>query len=76
MKIVEKKIKPEFFEAVYDGSKNFELRRDENGFEVGDFIVLREWNESYTGRIEVRRITYVLRNYEGLQPGYCILGFR
>lgn len=72
------KIKPEYFEAVTRGEKNFELRKDDRNYQVGDLVKLLEWDgEKYTGR-ESRRIPirYVLRNCEeyGLKEGYCILG--
>lgn len=79
MKTVCKKILPEYFDAVEDGRKNFEIRKDEDGFVVGDYVRLKEWddNNGYTGRSLERRITYILRDAEqyGLMPGYCILGF-
>ena len=45
------KIMPEFFRAVTDGRKTFELRKDDRGFSVGDHLVLAEWDgEDFTGR--------------------------
>lgn len=42
---------PEFFRAVTDGRKTFELRKDDRGFSVGDHLVLAEWDgEDFTGR--------------------------
>lgn len=35
---------PEPFAALKDGSKRFELRRDDRGYAVGDLLVLREWD--------------------------------
>ena len=77
-KTISKKILPEYFKAVEDGTKTFEIRKDEDGFVVGDYINLREWNgKEYTGFQTRRRITYILRDAEqyGLMPGFCILGF-
>ena len=71
------KILPEYFEAVKDGRKNFELRMDDRDFKVGDWVYLQEydWNK-YTGQTLCRKIVYILRNCEqyGLKEGYCILG--
>lgn len=78
-KVIEKKILPQYIYAVINGEKTFELRKDDDGIEVGDHVILREWTgENYTGlSIEVE-VTYVLRNVEqyGLMNGYCIFGIR
>lgn len=34
---------PEFFQAVIDGRKPFELREDDRGFKVGDRVILEEY---------------------------------
>lgn len=62
MKIIKKKIWPEYFEAVVSGKKKYELCL--NDFEVneGDTLLLEEWNpetKAYTGRTVERRVTYV-----------------
>lgn len=80
---------PEYFEALRVGDKNFELRKNDRGFKVGDTVTLREWDpwkdsgpefkkqgtndQRYTGRTAVRGVTYVLENFEGIAPGFCIL---
>lgn len=79
MEIHELKISPKYFEDVKANKKNFELRKDDRDFKVGDFITLREYdNGQYTGR-EIKNIPigYILRNVPeyGLKEGYCILGF-
>ena len=37
------KIHPQYFAAVMDGTKTFEVRKDDRGYTVGDMLVLREW---------------------------------
>ena len=67
---------PEFFQAMVDGRKQFELRRNDRDFQVGDELLLREWgpinysheeNKSqtfgdgaYTGREALVRVDYVM----------------
>lgn len=78
MKTVEKKILPQYFRAVREEKKNFELRKDEDDVRPGDVLILMECaGGEYTGRTEVRRIRYVLREVPeyGLMPGYCIMGW-
>ena len=61
------KILPEYYEAVLDGTKTFEMRYNDRNFQVGDILRLREYQPMtdeyearYTGRdIEVV-ITYIL----------------
>lgn len=76
----ELKIYPRFFNAVDDGSKTFELRRNDRNFKVFDTIQLREFNPDgggYTGRTVDVLITYILAHLaEGMAPGYCILSIK
>lgn len=72
------KILPEYYDAVASGKKRFELRKDDRGYEVGDYIWLCEWDgEDFTGRCMTLQIRYILRNCPeyGLMDGYCILGW-
>ena len=68
---------PEYFEAVQENRKKFELRKDEDNIQVGDELILEEWNGEYTGNYAWRMVTYVLRNVPeyGLKDGYCIIGW-
>ena len=77
MSIIRKKILPTYFEAVQENRKKFELRKDEDNIQVGDEIILEEWDGKYTGRYTRRKVTYVLRNVPeyGLNDGYCIIGW-
>lgn len=76
----ELKISPEYFDAVSKGTKQFELRKDDRNFQVGDFVILKEYdNGAYTGRkLWHKLISYVLRDCPqyGLQEGYCIIGLQ
>lgn len=78
-KQIKKKILPQYFKDVCSGSKRLELRKDEDNVQVGDELILEEWEsgKGYTGEIALRTVTYVLRNVPeyGLMDGYCIIGF-
>lgn len=76
---------PEFYDAIADGSKPFDLRKNDRKFKVGDLLILRRFNDRtarYTGEQVKRRITYVMDGVGGgcitplmgLARGYCILG--
>lgn len=76
---------PEFYDALLAGTKPFELRKNDRGFEVGDELVLREWNPQtghYTGRKIVRTVSYLLEHRPGagcaatfgLREDYVIMG--
>lgn len=77
---IQKKILPEYFKAVCDREKTFELRKDEDNIQVGDILVLKEWipDTGYTSKRITREVTYVLRNCPqyGLMDGYCIIGMQ
>ncbi|MCX6265887.1 MAG: DUF3850 domain-containing protein [Bacteroidetes bacterium] len=74
----ELKTVPPYFEAVRNGDKQFEVRKNDRGFKIGDEILLREWFpnlEDYSGRTAHRKITYVLQSEKyGVAPGFCVLG--
>ncbi len=71
-----------YFQAVWDGAKPFEIRRNDRGYQPGDLVHLREgWTAEdgtyqYTGRQLTRAVTYVLRDGErfGLDPDFVVLG--
>lgn len=68
------KILPEYFSAISEGKKTFELRKDDRDFEVGDVLRLHEWNgNGYSGRIITCKVTYILKGMKGLDPDYAIL---
>ncbi len=59
------KIRPEFFQAIIEGRKNFEIRVDDRGYQAGDTVTLNEHKPdapetcAYTGRTATYRIGYV-----------------
>lgn len=38
------KIWPQYFQRVSNGSKTFEIRENDRGFQQGDTVTLREWD--------------------------------
>lgn len=57
---------PVYFARVLDGSKTFEIRKDDRGYQQGDRLILREYDPdttTYTGRLVLAEIGYVLRDY-------------
>ncbi len=69
---------PEFFRAVWDRSKQFELREDDRGYDIGDGLVLEEYEpmgRGYTGREIAATITYKMPGGRfGLAQHLCVLG--
>ena len=68
----ELKIYPKYFEAILDGKKSFEIRKNDRGFQVGDRVILKEWdNIRYSGREIHAEIKYILDDkFIGLEKGY------
>jgi len=71
-----KTIQP-YFDAVAEGTKPFEVRFDDRNFHVGDTLILLEYDgQNFTGRFKERVVTYVLRGFAGLHPGWVVLGMK
>ena len=67
-----------FFQAVKFHKKNFELRKNDRNYQVGDTLCMEEFEKGvYTGDGTIRIVKYVLKDCPeyGLVDGYCILGF-
>jgi hypothetical protein len=83
---------PEFFQPVMRGEKTAELRLNDRNYQVGDILLLQEWEPEiwggegkYTGRQCERVITHVLDGVgsvgaiaplKGLDRKYVILSIR
>lgn len=67
---------PQFFDAIADGSKRFELRKNDRDFRVGDVLRLQEWNpnnERFTGREMDVEVTYKAQGIFGLAGDLCVM---
>lgn len=79
MDIHDLKIIPKYFEDVVFNGKNFEIRRNDRDFKVGDILILREFAAGeYTGRECKKQIQYILKGdgTYGLNPLNCILSIK
>lgn len=79
------KCHPRPFQAMVDGLKTFEFRKDDRvpSYEVGDRLFIDEWDPDlfdgegeggWTERTLVKLVTYVLRGPDyGVPDGYCVM---
>lgn len=69
---------PEYFAAVRDGGKPFEVRKNDRDFRVGDVLRLWEFDPKlgvHTGKYFHRRVSYALHGGQfGIESGYVVLG--
>jgi ASC-1-like (ASCH) protein len=70
------KILPEYYQAVIDGSKTFEIRKNDRNFQVGDVLILNEFKERYSGRWVAVKVTYILKSKEYLPKNYVAMSIR
>lgn len=71
------KISSVFSEDSKNGTKPFELRKNDRNYKVGDLLKMRVYKDGeWTGEIIRKEITYVLEGFEGIKEGYCILGVK
>jgi murein L,D-transpeptidase YafK len=68
-----------YWDAIECGDKNFEVRRDDRGFQKGDTLKLYRTerlaeNGWKRNRCLERRISYILTGGQfGIEPGYVVL---
>lgn len=81
---------PEYFQAMLDGRKTFEARRNDRNFQVNDVLILQEWAPAdsihsavgtYSGREIKAIVTYILHGSEanqiiGVNDGFCVMGIK
>ena len=69
------KLGEQSFDDALSGRKDFELRKNDHDYRVGDTLELVEYMDGQeTGRRCRKEIIYILEDYTGLEDGYCILG--
>lgn len=73
-----RKIWPVFAGRIMAREKTFEIRREDRSiFRAGDTLELLEWCpkiQRYSGLVLRIKISYVLRDSMGIEPGFAILG--
>lgn len=72
---------PEYYKAVESGQKNFEVRRNDRPFKVGDTLLLQEWDnkkEEYTDKELRKGVTYILKGRQefGIFGDYVVMGLK
>lgn len=75
MKVHKLKILPEYYKAQIEGKKNFEIRKNDRDYKVGDKLVLKEYDpkaKEFTGQSFITEITFIT-NYQQ-KDGYIVLG--
>jgi len=68
-----------FYDAGYNGSKPFEVRKNDRPYAVGDTLTLAEYDpaaQEYVGPKFVREVTYKLDDPAYVKDGYVILGLK
>jgi hypothetical protein len=72
------KTRPEFYQAIVDGIKPFEVRYNDRDYKVGDILHLQEFilPNTYTGRHMAKEVTYILSDSNYCKDGYVIMGLR
>lgn len=71
------KILPEHFKNVIEGTKRFEVRRNDRNFKNGDGLCLEEYDlqtKQYTGQSKYFIVTNILYGGQyGIQEGFCVM---
>ncbi|HEX2900014.1 MAG TPA: ASCH/PUA domain-containing protein [Bacteroidia bacterium] len=82
MKTHELKTWPSYFEAIINGTKTFEVRRNDRDFAPGDTLLLKEFDPGReaqgffgtTGREITCGVGAVLHGGQfGIESGYCVM---
>lgn len=79
MKIHKLKTIQPFFDFVWSGMKNFDIRKNDRDFRCGDLLLLQEYDESLQryGEHEILvEVTFLLNDVRYCKEGFVIMQFR
>jgi hypothetical protein len=68
-----------FFKAVKSGTKQFEVRKNDRDYEVGDTLILNDFNpstEKFSGDWVPKLVIYKLDDTRFVKEGFVILGMK
>lgn len=72
----------QYFQAVVEGKKHFEIRNNDRGFHVGDTLILKEYIPftegkhplgRYTGKSITVKVDYILEQFDGIPSNISIM---
>ena len=70
-------ILPEYYNAIEQGKKSFEVRFNDRNYQVNDILHLQEWTGGeYTGREMEVEVTYLLDDPNYCKDGYVIMAIK
>jgi hypothetical protein len=62
---------------MHEGNKNFELRKNDRNYQVGDTLILREFwplDQKYTGNILTMKVQHMLKGGNfGVQKDFVVM---
>lgn len=69
-----------FYEAIKNGSKTFEIRKNDRGYLPGDYLQLMEYDnrkQSLTGAEMFKEVPYIIYGPDwGLPADMCVMSIR
>jgi ASC-1-like (ASCH) protein len=82
--IHELKTWPQYFQDIKEGKKTFEIRKNDRNYQVGDVLLLKEWDPNtlegeYTGEEMKVHVTYIMKSmpeyisYFGIGSGVVVM---
>ena len=73
------KSRADFFIKVVTGEETAQIRKDDRNYQPGDQMILYEWisdKRIFSGKTCSVSILSVIRDFTGLQKGYCCLSIK